>query len=132
MRHLTVKFLLDNAAFTDNGCHHEAARILRAAAAKIEKDGLIGFPLADINGNTVGHAIDFFVPDEYIKTVRDLAVKQGLIKDGETEFDDDSTSSDSSENGTYLQTWTWVDFAGTPLDNQKNIDGVDDSEEEAD
>lgn len=47
----------DNDAFADGETHQEIARILRAAADKIERQSVNFFPetLHDINGNNVGH-----------------------------------------------------------------------------
>lgn len=53
---LTITIEMDNAAFdTDSVRHDEAARILRAAADRIEA-GAWTHDLLDTNGNTVGHA----------------------------------------------------------------------------
>ena len=58
---LKIVIEMDNAAFADAGAHIESARILRAAASRIEagdlgeEEGMDGyFPLKDLNGNTVG------------------------------------------------------------------------------
>lgn len=49
-----LEFATDNAAFDDNP-GHEAARILREIAAKLDRgDDLGGGPVRDSNGNKVG------------------------------------------------------------------------------
>ena len=56
----TIKIDCDNAAFEDNGCGAEIARILRRVAAKVEGisdfDNLPSIALMDDNGNKVGRA----------------------------------------------------------------------------
>lgn len=59
---LVIKINLDNAAFADDGCGYEVARILHTLAAKVEGDSaadmdIVGrITLLDINGNRVGSA----------------------------------------------------------------------------
>lgn len=59
---------------------------------------------------------------EYISDVIDLATDQGLLKDGETEVDSNTRTSEGNDNGAYLLTWTWVSFAGTKFDNKEEED----------
>ena len=48
--------------------------------------------------------------------IRTLA-KNTIEKEGEIEIDDGAVISEAEEcNGAYVQSWAWVDFAGTPLD----------------
>lgn len=63
MMKLKIEIVMDNSAFdplSDGGRGNEAARILRAAADKLDGRDLIStgdlFPLADVNGNWVGEA----------------------------------------------------------------------------
>jgi len=56
---LKLEIKMDNAAFADGDPAHEAARILKEAAFKINNEPIgnfdgDGFPLRDYNGNTVG------------------------------------------------------------------------------
>lgn len=51
-----LEFEVTNAAFDDGNRVHEAARILRAIAAKLENgDQVGGGAVLDVNGNRVGH-----------------------------------------------------------------------------
>lgn len=52
----------------------------------------------------------------------DLAMKSGKIHDGELELDAYAKISQGESNGAYIQTWMWVDFAGTELDSEKRED----------
>jgi len=45
-----------------------------------------------------------------------------LAREGELEFDDDAIASEGDDNGAYVQTWAWVDFAGTNLDKHQPPD----------
>lgn len=37
-------------------------------------------------------------------------------REGEVEIDDNAILSEGDDNGTYVQAWVWVDFAGTKFD----------------
>ena len=50
--------------------------------------------------------------------VVELAKGLALVRDGECEVDDSATLSEGDDNGTYVQAWVWVDFAGTPFDKE--------------
>jgi hypothetical protein len=39
-------------------------------------------------------------------------------REGELEIDDNAKLSEGDDNGTYVQAWVWVSFAGTPLDKE--------------
>jgi hypothetical protein len=39
-------------------------------------------------------------------------------KEGELEIDDSALLSEGDDNGTYVQAWVWVSFAGTPFDKE--------------
>jgi hypothetical protein len=38
---------------------------------------------------------------------------------GEVEVDDNALLSEGDDNGTYVQAWVWVGFAGTEFDKEK-------------
>lgn len=46
--------------------------------------------------------------------------RKRYVGDGEVKVDDDARLSEGQDNGTYVQTWVWVDFYGTPLDKKPN------------
>jgi hypothetical protein len=50
--------------------------------------------------------------------IRDLA-KQQHAEDGVCEIDHNALISEGDDNGTYVQAWVWVDFAGTQLDKEQ-------------
>ena len=50
---ITLEIETENAAFEGSAWHDETARILRAAAKRIEC-GAKAFAIIDVNGNTVG------------------------------------------------------------------------------
>ena len=71
--------------------------------------------------------------DESLERYREvvaMAREQLELRDGELELDDDAEVSEGGDNGAYVQTWRWVSFAGTPLDNESN--GSSDDEVPAD
>lgn len=39
-------------------------------------------------------------------------------REGEVEIDANAKLSEGSDNGTYVQAWVWVDFAGTPFNKR--------------
>lgn len=45
--------------------------------------------------------------------------------EGDLELDDDElvVISEGDDNGAYVKMWKWIDFAGTPLDKEKDEDG---------
>ena len=48
-----------------------------------------------------------------------VALAQGMFESPEaSEIDDDAVVSEGDDNGAYVQSWTWVDFSGTPLDKE--------------
>jgi len=53
MKSITIKIKMTNAAFEGVNYQHEAARILKELANKID-DGRIPLVLFDVNGNSVG------------------------------------------------------------------------------
>jgi len=59
------------------------------------------------------------------KAVLDLARKDPKVHEGELEIDDNAVVSYGGDNGAYVQAWLWVDFSGTPLDEEAE----DESEE---
>lgn len=55
--------------------------------------------------------------DETARNERILELaKEQHQRDGECEIDDNAVISEGGENGTYVQSWVWVDFADTDLD----------------
>lgn len=42
-------------------------------------------------------------------------------RDGEVEIDGNALLSEGDSNGTYVQAWVWVDFAGTEFDKDKEM-----------
>ena len=59
MENLTLSIDTTNAAFEDTGVESEVARILKALAERIEREGAKAgqeFVLRDLNGNKVGTA----------------------------------------------------------------------------
>jgi len=40
--------------------------------------------------------------------------RERLTRDGELEIDDTTVVSEGEDNGSYVMTWSWVDFAGVP------------------
>ncbi len=66
--------------------------------------------------------------DAYYTHIRDLADNQLILIDGDLEMEGDALVSESPDgNGAYVETWSWVSFAGTHLDKEKT-----ESEEEED
>lgn len=49
-------------------------------------------------------------------TVIELARSDYRVSEGELEIEDDAVVSFGDDNSAYVQTWLWVDFAGTQLD----------------
>ena len=58
------------------------------------------------------------------KQIRELVSKSSMLEEGTLELDDNAKISMTSggdlrdANGAYVETWMWVPFAGTPLDQQ--------------
>jgi len=52
------------------------------------------------------------------KAVLDLARKDPKVHEGELEIDENAVISYGGDNGAYVQAWLWVDFSGTPLDEE--------------
>jgi hypothetical protein len=66
---------------------------------------------------TIADCLQFFdsKATERDKAIADLAVDIP----GEIEIDN-SIVSEGDDNGAYVLAWTWVDFAGTPFDREKD------------
>lgn len=44
--------------------------------------------------------------------------QQAYHREGEVEVDDGAELSEGEDNGTYVQAWVWVSFAGTEFDKE--------------
>lgn len=60
-------------------------------------------------------------PDRTMAEVREIIemARNEHQDDGEVEIDDDAKLSEGSDNGTYVQAWVWVSFAGTKFDKEQ-------------
>jgi hypothetical protein len=45
--------------------------------------------------------------------------RQRYQREGSIEIDDGAILSEGEDNGTYVQAWVWVDFAGTEFDKEE-------------
>lgn len=45
--------------------------------------------------------------------------KDKYYREGEIEIDGNAKLSEGSDNGTYVEAWVWVSFAGTEFDKDK-------------
>jgi hypothetical protein len=62
------------------------------------------------------------------KQIYAIADEQGIHTPGETEIDVPGPAeiSEGEDNGAYIITWSWVDFAGTAFD--KNVEMAEDAD----
>lgn len=56
----------------------------------------------------------------------ELAREDDLVSEGGLAIDDDAVVSFGDDNGAYVQTWLWVDFAGTQLDQSVKEEDLQD------
>lgn len=57
--------------------------------------------------------------DERTKEIVEHA-RDNYEEEGRIEIDDDAKLSDGDDNGTYVQAWVWISFAGTKWDKEKS------------
>lgn len=57
---------------------------------------------------------------DYVEGVIDLArTEYQFPSGGAVQIDADADIADGAGNGTFVQAWVWVDFAGTQFDKEK-------------
>lgn len=78
-------------------------------------------------GLEFGTALGEFAKHNSDRDRQIITMARDFACDGELEIDDPgSIASEGDDNGSYVLAWVWVDFAGTPLDKEK-----EEEEEEA-
>jgi hypothetical protein len=76
----------------------------KALSKALEKFDLVAPPPKDLTAEARRVAIVAMAFDQY-------------TEEGQVEIDDNATLSEG-DNGTYVQAWVWVDFAGTAFDKE--------------
>ena len=97
----------DRAAFLQRMLHVDLCQCGKRELAECEAD-----PCEQMQSD------EQFNDEQHRLNVIDLARRQFATAstEGFLEIDDDAQLSEGDDNGTYLQSWVWVSFAGTLLD----------------